>query len=339
MTPTVRSIAQSAGVSPATVSLVLNDKPGVGEETRILVRKIARDQGYQLPKSTSSAKGSTIRLVKVTKHGHILNRDHNAFISDYIDGLDREARLNGYTLEVQSVEGLDLEHLKEDLEQSSLSGALVLATELSPEDILSFQNIRLPLVFLDGTHPDAPFDFVDMDNEGAVFSVIRALVEGGHRRIGLVKSSVETRNFRAREASYYDALSAYGLEINQNWIYEVDSNYEKAGLDMEQYLRRGQSLPTALFCVCDIIAMGCMKAIQKVGMKVPEDLSIVGFDDLPSSQRTDPPLSSVKVCKERIGRRAFQLLKRRIDDAALPYEKVYIGTELVLRESQSFQSE
>jgi LacI family transcriptional regulator len=103
---------------------------------------------------------------------------------------------------------------------------------------------------------------------------------------------------------------------------------------MEKLLLTDPELPTALFCVSDIIALGSLKALKSRGLSVPEDISLVGFDDLPTSAMSDPPLTSVKVSKTQIGRRAFQLLLGRMNSAEGPsYEKVYMGCEIVVRES------
>jgi len=334
MAVTVRNIAEKLNVSPATVSLVLNGKPGVGEETRTLVLSAADEMGYNLERIRGRKSGRTVRLLKIEKHGHILNRDHMPFISDYIDGLEQEARIHGYSLEVQSLQSTDLKQILTDLKSSDLCGAVILATELSQSDILQFGEVEIPIVFMDGSHPYAPFDFIDMDNQGAVYSIIKAMVDRGHRDIGLVRSRMDTRNFISREECFFEALAFYGLEIKEDRVFSVDSTYDQCYGDMMEILDKDPALPTALFCVNDIIALGCLMALRKKGYSVPDDLSLVGFDDLPMSIMSDPPLASVKVSKSRIGRRAFQLLIRRIEaTGALPYEKVYIGSELILRSS------
>ena len=334
MAATVRDIAQQAGVSPATVSLVLNRRPGVGDDTRTLVLKIADELGYSLPSRKHRKDNPTVRLLKIARHGHILNRDHNIFISDYIDGIEQEAREHGYALEVQSYKGFDADRLMQELNQCDIAGAVVLATELRTLDIPLFQEADIPLVFIDGTHPFAPFDFIDMDNEGAVFSIVSHFVEAGHREIGIVGSSMETRNFRAREEAFYAALDYHGLKGEKEFAYTTDSTFEQSFQDMDRLLSHRERLPSALFCVCDIIAFGCLKALRKHGIAVPQEVSLMGFDNLPASEMTDPPLSSIKVSKTRIGRRAFQLLQRRIEaDVVLPYEKVFIGSQIIRRGS------
>ncbi|QEN05199.1 LacI family transcriptional regulator [Thiospirochaeta perfilievii] len=335
MSITIRDVANKAGVSPATVSLVLNNKIGVGEKTRKIVFEAVDSLGYNIPKvkKTSKSKG-VVRFLKIAKHGHIINRDHSVFISDYTDGIEKEAKEFGYGLEIRNYNSFDINEIISELDNSTVSGMVVLATELKSEDIPLFDKINIPIVFIDASHPYSHFDFVDMDNEGAVFSIVSAFKELGHKKIGLVKSSFETRNFKHREKSFYDALAYFGLEQNKSWEYSVDSTFKKSYMDMKTQLEEGRELPTALFCVCDIISFGCMKALKEKGLDIPNDISIIGFDDLPSCLLSDPPLSSIKVSKTRIGRRAFQLLNRRLQSSEdLPYEKVYIGRELIKRDS------
>jgi len=332
---TIRDVSGKAGVSPATVSLVLNGRSGISEETRLLVLKTAEDLGYSIPSKKNRERNSgIIKFLKIARHGHILNRNHNVFIADYIDGLEKEARSYGFSLEIRNYKGFDHETILSELQNASPAGAVILATELTEKDIQLFKRADIPMVFMDASHPSAPFDFVDMDNEGAVFSIISALKENGHSKIGLVSATVETRNFYQRRNNFHKAMEYFGMKVNSNWLFKVDSTYENAYIEMKKHLDYRDNLPTALFCVCDIIAYGCMKALKEKEIRIPEDISIIGFDDLPSSRLTDPPLSSVKVSKTRIGRRAFQLLKRRMDTKEdLPYEKIFIGGELVIRQS------
>jgi len=332
---TVRDVAQKAGVSASTVSLVLNDKPGISEATRKAVLTAAAEMGYQILSSKRVKRaGNTIRFLRIAKHGYIINRNHNVFIADYIDGLEREAREIGFSLEVLSYEGFNVEQIRNDLEHNPPAGVVVLATELNEEDIAQFRGISCPLVFMDNSSVISHFDFVDMDNEGAVYSIVSVLKEMGHRRIGLVKANYETRNFRLRQESFYNALRHFGLQSDPRFEFTVDSTYEQSQLDILEQMAGDDPLPTALFCICDVIAFGCMKALREKGLHIPDDISVIGFDDLPSAQLSDPPLTSVRVSKVRIGRRAMQLLKRRMDGGVrLPYEKVLVGSELVPRRS------
>lgn len=331
----IRDVAKKANVSPATVSLVLNEKPGVGAETRNNVRKAMEELEYipGLHISRSRPEG-TIRFLRIAKHGHIINRNHNVFISDYIEGMELEAKQNRFSLEVSSYNSFNFVEIVDSVNSSNITGLVILGTELDASDVERFKNVNVPVVFIDTDHAYCPFDFVDMNNESSIYSVISHFVENGHKRIGLVKASFETRNFRLREIYFKEALDYYSIPLERNNIFSIDSTFEKGYQDMKTLLGSAQNLPTALFCICDIVAYSTMRALKEFNYKIPDDISVAGFDDLPSSQLSSPPLTSVKVSKKRIGRRAIQLLKRRLSNSInLPYEKTLIGGELIIRES------
>jgi LacI family transcriptional regulator len=182
-------IARMAGVSPATVSLALNDKPGVGEDTRRRIRSIARKLDYQAPRPAAQASPATesLCLLHIARHGHTVNRDHDVFIADYIEGLGRGATDAGMSLEVATFKRTDLEQILAAAQQHPGAGLVVLGTELSEADVEAFSAVRKPLVFLDTYHEFLAFDFVDMNNQDAVFTVVSHLQARGHRRIGMVK--------------------------------------------------------------------------------------------------------------------------------------------------------
>ncbi|MFW5696129.1 MAG: LacI family DNA-binding transcriptional regulator, partial [Alkalispirochaeta sp.] len=292
--PRIRDIAKLADVSIATVSLVLNNKPGVGKETRERVLELAnelqyekRDTGQQLERTGTIA--GTIRFLKISRHGHTVNRDHTVFISDYIDGITSGARAQNYKIEVSTFEGTPIDQIVESLRDSSdLSGAVVLGTELSRDDINAFQGNRLPLVFLDTFIDFLPFDFVDMNNQDSVYRAIEHFVANGHRLIGMVRSSVDTRNFQLRHAAFLQTMAALDLPVYHEYIFDCDSTFDGAYQDMRTALNSGSKLPPALFCTNDIIAFGVLKAIREAGYRVPEDVSVIGFDDLPTSALLDP---------------------------------------------------
>lgn len=335
MATTIKDIADAAGVSPAAVSLVLNDRPGVGSETREKIIAIASRLGYPQKKGGRSAptQARSIRFLRIAKHGRIINPNHRVFISDYIDGLEREAKANDYRLEIYTNDGFDPQAVLETIDPHSFKGVVVLGTELDEGDMAVFKDAPLPIVFIDTYHPYLGFDFVDMDNESSVYAVVEYLFQAGHRRIGIVKGGVETRNFRAREKAFLDTLDRFGLPFDPQDSFAIDSTFEKGREDMARLLRGRADLPTALFCVNDIIAYGCAQALKDNGFRVPEDVSLVGFDDLPSNAYMDPQLTSVKVSKRNIGRRAVQLMMDRIENPDRPFEKVLVGGELVVRKS------
>jgi len=327
----IKDIADAVGVSSTTVSLVLNNKPGAGDELRMKILRAAKDLGYTGPRS---AKAGSLCLLHIARHGHTINRDHDVFIADYIEGLSQGSKLAGYSLEIVMFKLAPMEQVLETALGKAADGFIVLGTELSREDIESFQVIRKPLVFIDTYHEFLNFDFVDMNNEDSVFLLLSHLYSMGHRSIGFVKGKIETRNIRLREMGFLAGLQKLGLEADKSFIFSVDQTFHGAYSDMKSILAQHPRLPTALICSNDIIASGCLRAFSKSGIRVPEDISIGGFDDLPLSAISDPPLTTIQVSKAQIGRMAIQLLVSRIqEETNMPAVKVLIGGRLIERNS------
>jgi len=331
MSTRIKDIAETVGVSPTTVSLVLNNKPGASEELRKRILRAAKDLGYTAPRS---GKPGSLCLLHIARHGHTVNRDHDVFIADYIEGLSQGSKLAGYSLEIDTFKLAPMEQVLGTALGSAADGFIVLGTELSREDVESFQVIRKPIVFIDTYHEFLNFDFVDMNNEDSVFLLLSHLYGMGHRSFGFVKGTIETRNIRLREVGFFTGLQKLGLEADKSFVFSVDQTYHGAYSDMKSILAQRPRLPTALICSNDIIASGCLKAFSETGVRVPEDISVVGFDNLPLSAISDPPLTTIQVSKAQIGMMAIQLLVSRIQgEAKMPAVKVLIGGKLIERSS------
>jgi DNA-binding LacI/PurR family transcriptional regulator len=336
MAPTVKQIAEMAQVSTATVSLALNNKPGVSPATRQRVLAIAetlsKENGSQAFRPLT--RGS-IRFLKIVKHSHILNRDHDVFIAAYNEGIDKEARRHGCNLEITHITIDQVDDFISHLNSSSSKGLIVLGTELNSRDILAFENVKVPIVVIDTTFDFVDFDFVDMNNTEALFQIIRYFRDNNHRDIGLIWSEdVQVRNFELRRLAFEQAVKYYELPFNPRNILSVDSTFNDAYQGTLQHLKRGLKLPTALFSANDLIASACIKAFKESGIRVPEDVSVIGFDNLPMCEMLDPPLTTMNVSKQQIGAMAAQLLIRRISHSeGAPTLKVSIGGKLVVRKS------
>ncbi|QAR33487.1 LacI family transcriptional regulator [Geovibrio thiophilus] len=332
---TVAEIAKLAEVSPAAVSLVLNGKSGVGSETRERILRIARENSYKgLEGGVPRKKRKALLFVNIVKHGQILNENHKAFIADYIDGAQMKAGSKGYSLEVTAFPSFNPSEVVSYLNSSGADGAIILGTELDEGDITHFLKVHIPLVFIDLLYPHMPFDFVDMNNDSSVYNAVSHLVRMGHREIGIVTGRRETSNFAHRKRSFVKSLELSGLKADEMFFFTADSRYEDAYRDMREILASGVKMPSALFCVNDIIAMGCVRALKEKGYSVPEDVSVVGFDNLPATSMTEPPLTTVSVSKKKISSKAVSLLTQRIKEGSrMPYEKIMIGGEVIERKS------
>lgn len=333
---TSREIARLAGVSVSTVSIVLNNKPGVGDETRERVLKILADNSI-LPKTASDPSKGIIRFCKIAKHGRIINDRHNVFISEYIDGVVEESKRFNFSVEFSTYNMVPISSIVSDLQSArDLAGCIILSTELSEDEIALFSALRVPHVFLDAMYKFFPGKFITMDNYGMVYEAIRYLKECGHVSIGMLASEGGS-NFSCRREAFEDSIVALGLTFDSRLIYTLRSTHLGSYDDMKAILEGGNiRLPTAFFACNDMVAIGAMRAMQEAGIRVPEQVSIVGFDDLPSSSLIAPALTSLSVPKTVIGRYSVQLL---LDESgiggSLSSEKYMIGGSLVQRASVS----
>jgi len=337
MAPKIRQIADIAHVSPATVSLALNNKPGVAPATRARILSIqeslSKREGTQ--SFNQLIKGS-VRFLKIVKHSHIVNRDHDVFVASYTEGMDKEARKHGYNLEITHISAEQIQDFIDHLNSSSCKGLIILGTELAAQDVLSFESVNVPIVVIDTSYEFIKLDFVDMNNVEALYQIVGYLKDRNHREIGFLwGEQVEARNFSLRREGFEQAMRSYGLPFSAaRNVLTVDSTFTEAYLGVLAYLRRGLKLPTALVCANDLIASACLKAFKEAGIRVPEDVSLVGFDNLPMCEMLDPPLTTMQVSKHQIGERAMELLVGRITNRiSAPTLKISVGGELIVRKS------
>lgn len=335
---TIRDIATAAGVSPATVSLVLNGKGEISEVTRARVLEAAARLNY-VPRlarpgtvrAPADAPG-TIRFLKIARHGHTVNRDHSVFISDYIDGMSAEATRRGYALEVVSHEGQSAIAIADTLALAPVSGVIALGTEMSESDIRVLQGVGRPIVFIDTFFDVVEANFVNMNNEDAVHQALARLRQQGFSRIGFVASHVDTTNFRLRQQAFHRHMGRLGLAVEPGHVLSVESTLDGAYADTVAALTRGIALADCYFCTNDVIAYGFIKALREFGIRIPEDVGVIGFDNLPFGATMDPSLSTIDVSKRKIGNLAVTVLDDLINAAEpQPPVKILVGARLVAR--------
>jgi LacI family transcriptional regulator len=334
MASRIIDIAKEAAVSPSTVSVALNNKPGVSDEVRQKIISIAIKRGYKNTFDGQINEKVTIRFLKIAKHGHIVNERHNAFISEYLDGIEMEAKKRKYKLEVSFYDRVPIEEIVTAQRETNVSGFIVLGTELSDHELAFFSELKQPIIFIDTYFPLSVYDCIDMNNMDGVFKSIQYLYNCGHRSIGLIKSSFKTRNFKMREFGFREAMEYFSLPVQEKFIIDADPSFDGSIRDMNKYLSRNSSLPTAFFCMSDIMSYSFIKVLRNYNFSVPDDISIIGFDDLPSSSLSEPPLTTIRVSTQQIGRRAIEKLSERIINISehIP-ENVLISGKLMLRNS------
>lgn len=330
----MQDIAKLAGVSPGTVSNALNDRKGVGKETKAKIIKIAEELGYFRNHKKNEEK--VMRLILFKKHGYVVA--DTQFFSALLEACENECRQNGYELLISQV--IHGEHDKENvfkiINQDKIDGILLLATEMNEEDFCYFENLDIPVVVLDSYFALKSYDYIVINNISGAYRATKYFIDNGHKRIGMLGSSINISNFDYRYKGFKKAIEESGLTINKEDEILVEPTLDGSYRDVKKYLEqnKGKELPTALFAFNDIIALGAMKVMQEEGISIPKDISIIGFDDIPFSSLSNPNMTTVKVYTEKMGSIAVKRLIEKIneEDKSIPL-KIEIDTRLVERNS------
>lgn len=328
---TVKDIAKASNVSPATVSNALNNRKGVSDEIKQLVFKVAKELDYF--KETAGDR-NTIRFVIFKRHGYVVS--DTPFFSSLIEGIEKECRAQGYEMLISHVDMNDGDYKDtiNNICNDYLSGLLILATEMLPQDLELFGGNGVPVVLLDNYFRNSGFDSVLIGNTDAAYKASNYLSSCGHKKIGYLHSSVHINNFQFRRQGYVDALNDNGLKVDESLQVFLEPTMEGSYRDMKAALDGGNLvLPTAFFADNDIIALGAMRALKEKSVRIPEDVSIVGFDDMPFCEITSPRLSTIKVFKQEMGSIAVKRLLEKLNRKSTTVQKIEVETELIIRDS------
>jgi LacI family transcriptional regulator len=326
---TIHRIAAEAGVSTATVSRALNQPEKVSAEARERIQAAIKRNHFVLDGFAVGLASRRSRTI-----GLLIPTITNSIYASSTQAVQRVAQQNGYSVLVGVSEFSPAreEVLIQKLLERRVDG-LVLTGEA--RSAAAYEKIRrngVPFVITWQLTGDPALPSVSFDNRKATFAAVEHLIGLGHRRIGLIcgRTDVNDRALARREA-FEECLSRHGLPVVVDLIFERDFEFVEGRSAMHAILRH-RSRPTAVFCANDIQAIGAMYECQEAGVKVPEQMSIVGFDDLPISQYTHPQLTTVRVPADDMGRRATEMLLAAIDGKPGD-QRVELTTDLVVRRS------
>ena len=329
-----KELARQLDVSPATVSMVLNNKPGISKETRELILQAAKEHGFDEKRAgVFEATQHSFQLIYWRKHGKVM-RD-TPFFSQVTEGITRECAANNCILNISYIyETMDIRTQIRQILSHGCSGILIMATEMEKDDFRWFDDVNIPIVVLDSCFTGIGYDCVLINNFQGAYDAVRHLLDSGHHTIGHLRSAAPIRNFTERAYGYYAALSEAGAEAESSrFIHDVTPTSEEGYLEMMEFLRGKPELPDAYFADNDIIAAAAMKAFHDSGYHLPEDVSIIGFDNMPLCDIMVPPLSTMNVRKRGLGATAVKRLIERIRHPECEICKIQLDTRLVERES------
>lgn len=329
MKASIKQISEKTGFSPATVCNALKHKRGVNKETAEKIHQAATEMGY-----FQEATITQIRFLIIRRNGLII--DNSPFFPAVIEGVERQATAMGYETVLTNLR-LDAPnyryHLRDMLSETG-TAVIVLGTELMEEDYEPLCQAVCPLLILDSASDTHCFDCVQINNEDAAVSACNFLLKNGHTSIGYLRGSFRIKAFVQRAQGLTRALRAANLKLDPAHVFNLRTTTETAYRDMLMHLSKRPSMPTAFFADDDTIALGSMRALQESGYRIPEDVSIIGFDNLPYGEISTPRLSTVHVYKQELG----EIAVRRLFDpntAGQPRvrTKILVYTDFVERES------
>lgn len=339
MAATIKDVARLAGVAQSTVSLVINNKGRINEETRKRILKAIKELDYH---PRRSARG--LATSKTHNIGFLLNEQYTSraepFYTKIFLGAGFEASNFDYYVLLTSVnENYNpKQQLPRFILERNVDGVLVVGRMPHPL-ILKIYEMKIPLVLVDYFIEERKINAVLIDNIEGAFEVVEHLLKLGHRKISFIAGSKKHPSIKERFIGYKKAIARFEerekvqIADESLVIMEEEECSAELGFDTASKLLSGKNRPTAIFGANDAIAIGTIKAIKKFGLKIPEDIAVVGFDDIEWGLHAEPPLTTVRVFKEEMGAAAVKKIMSLIDKPTPVAEKLIIRTELVVRDS------
>lgn len=336
MSVTAKELAKKLKLSEAAVSMALNHKPGVSTRTRARVIETAKEMGYDFSKITEPAASSsmlgTITFILYRKHGAVVS--DTPFFSGVSEGIDAACKELHYYLNVCYLyEDDQIEKNLQDILAAGCSGIILLGTEMNEADFTPFAGLHIPLVLLDSYFEKTPTDSVLINNVQGAYLAANHLIRTRKRQPGYLHSSYPIQNFEERADGFYKAIRSNGMSASRSLVHRLSPSMEGAYADMKELLEQGEEPANCYFADNDLIGAGAIRALKEKGYRIPEDVAIIGFDDMPLCNYMEPTLSTIRVPKQYMGELAAKRLAEIISNPHSSPVKIEIQTSLVKRKS------
>jgi LacI family transcriptional regulator len=326
MTVTSRDVAQLAGVSQPTVSRALRDDPKVSEATKDRVRKAAERLGY-----VPSDVGRALSSGRTRRVGLLLTDLENQFYPHIIAPAFHQLESRGYQLMLHT-EAADNDVVAERLISNGLDGVLLATATIDSVVPIRLRDRGLPFAYFNRTSAAVQADSAVVDPAPGMAEVADALYEQGHRRIAAILGPANTSTAINRELALREALAHYGISIPAHYIHRGHFDTATGHAGAERFLSMPQP-PTAIVCGNDVVAFGALNAARSAGAAVPGDVSVVGFDDLPSASWPIIRLTTIAYDLDAMVRQAADLLIERIEGPERPVKECVFKSRLVMRDT------
>lgn len=336
-TVTIYDIAETTHLSAATVSRVLNGKDNISEDTRKRVLSAAKKLNYSPNRAARSLKTKMTKQIALS-----IPHLRSAFYFELIESVQQIATENNYSLLLNHTHASEQKEFKmlENIRENHVDGLILISINVTERHLREFERIDCPIVLSSigmnniSVESEEPFDYVGVDTGAGMFMSTEHLIKQGHVNIGYIGLPLETQTGSERFAGYKRAMEKYGLKINPKTVvvggYSVNFGYN-AGKTILSGPKNER--PTAIATTCDHICLGLYMFCDEYNIRIPQDVALVGMDNIETSAIIKPKLSTVSIASAEIGRKAGELLFKRISGWDAPKQDVIFEPRLIVRES------
>lgn len=330
MSSTIKDVAKKANVSTATVSRILNGLPGYSDETREKVLKVIKELNYQ---PNAIARGLVNKRTKTL--GVLLPNVSSMFASEILNGIEDTAHEADYSVIVCNTDSNGVRTLKylQVLNEKRVDGIIFTSEELKDEYYKAMKEMNIPIILVSTSSEKYPLPYVKVDDLSAAYSATEYLIKNGHKKIAMITGRKEDKIAGLpRIEGYKKALKDYGIPFDENRIAYGDAFGFSTGITfMEELLEKAPDT-TAVFAASDEIAIGAMSVANKYNIKIPDDLSIIGYDNLKIAEMTVPPLTTIGQPLYEIGKNSANLIVKMIDTKETVESKI-ISHQIIERQT------
>ncbi|MDP8169803.1 substrate-binding domain-containing protein [Pasteurella skyensis] len=327
---TMKDIARIAKVSTSTVSHVINNSRFVSDEIREKVLAVVEELNY-----TPSALARSLKVNETKTIGMLVTASDNPFFAEILRYVEQYCHLNNYNLILSYTDG-NTDRLQKNIQaliQKKVDGLILMCAESHWNIDKSLNSqLTLPMVIMDWWPTELNADKIHENSELGGYIATKALIEKGYKDIAIITGGVKKSLSQNRLNGYKKMLVEANIPLRSEWIIESHFNYEDGFTAMQKLLEH-KPYPRAVFACSDTIAIGAYKAIWQAGLKIPEDIAVIGYDDIHLAQYLSPPLTTIHQPKKSLAKTAVETLLDRIKNHHLTYKNIVLEPTLILRES------
>lgn len=328
---TMDDIADKLNISKSLVSRALSDSYGVSDGMRNKIKTTALNMGYKFKVKKRERYAQIESVTILVERNDLLD---SGFWVKIINGIEKELNRKGISMFLSVIESDDEDTVPLSIKQMKTDGVMILG-QIPMKHIISASTSGLPVALVDSLFSHLKFDHIMANNYSGAYEATEYLVENGHKRIGFIGAETYSFSFKERLRGFLDCAEAKKDDVFK--VYQVIDRFDDFTIPFckKQFISliESEDRPTALLCANDVVAFLVYEMLSEKGLRIPEDISVIGFDNVPKSEWVFPPLSTVHIPKTGMGERAVDLLMKRIENPNKSLELVLIGTHLVRRES------